>query len=70
MPCRRSTLIAVVGGDTENVEDLIEIVARNESGERRFINTTSHRNASLKEVLTFVCLYVTGPGAQIEWVQF
>ncbi|WP_245477553.1 hypothetical protein [Bradyrhizobium guangxiense] len=64
-------LIAVVGDDAENVEELIdEIVVGDGSDERRFIATTSHRNESLEEVLNFASLYDAGHRAQVEQVRF
>jgi hypothetical protein len=64
-------LIAVLGPDSDKVEDLIdELVVGDASDESRFVVTSSHRNESLDEVLDFVTCYDAGAGAQIEQVRF
>src|SRR5712664_1257414 len=60
-------LIAVVGPDSNKVEDLIdELVVGDASDKSRFVMTSSHRNESLDEVLNFVECYDAGPRAQIQ----
>ena len=67
----RVALIAIVGDDADNLEDLIdEIVVGDGSDRRRFIVTTSHRDESLDEVLHFVSCYDAGPDARVEQVRF
>jgi hypothetical protein len=64
-------LIAVIGPDSDKVEDLIdEIVVGDGSDESRFVVTSSHRDETLEEVLEFVSLFSAGPGARIEQVKF
>ena len=64
-------LVAVVGPDSNKVEDLIdELVVGDASDKSRFVVTSSHCNEPLDEVLNFVSHFDAGPGAQIEQVRF
>jgi hypothetical protein len=64
-------LIAIVGDDADQLEDLIdEIVVGDGSDQRRFIATTSHRDESLDEVLDFVACYDAGRDARSSRCDF
>jgi len=64
-------LIAVLGPDSDKVENLIdELVVGDASDKSRFVMTSSHRDSSLDDVLDFVECYDTGSNAQIQQVRF
>jgi hypothetical protein len=64
-------VLAVLGSDSDKVEDLIdELVVGDASDETRFVMTSSHPNGSLDEVLEFVAGCDAGPSAQVEQVNF
>jgi hypothetical protein len=47
-------LVCIIGNDCARVEDVIdELVVGNGSDDSRFLNTTSHPNASIAEVQAF-----------------
>jgi len=63
-------LIAVIGHDSDSVEELIdELVVGDASDQSRFVMTSSHPEGSLDEVLNFVTCYDAGPDAHIEQVR-